>query len=286
VTLGLLGALAAAVCYGVGSILQSVGSRRLATTRDLDPRLLFRLLRQLPYVGGLALDLLGFAASVLALRTLPLFLVQSAVAASIGVTAVLASRLLHVRLSRRESVALGGLAAGLVLLALSAQSDSAVPLSMSGRWLVLTGVPVVTLLGAVSARLHGAAAATGLALAAGLGFGGVGVAARVLALHSPLWTVVRAPEAYALAGYGLLGTLLFATALQRGSVTTTSALAFAVETLVPAAIGLAWLGDSARPGFGVVAAAGFALTLAGAISLARYAEVDAAAPTSAPPPSP
>ena len=66
--------------------------------------------------------------------------------------------------------------------------------------------------------------------------------------------------------------LLFGTALQRGSVTTASAVMFVVETVVPAAVGLALLGDRTRPGFAPVAAAGFALTLACAVLLARFAD--------------
>ena len=48
---GLLAALAAAVAYGVASVLQAVGSRRLATAAP-DARLLLRLLRSAPYVAG------------------------------------------------------------------------------------------------------------------------------------------------------------------------------------------------------------------------------------------
>jgi hypothetical protein len=86
-TLGLVAAFATALCYGTASVLRSVGCRRVAGSAELDPRLLLRLAGQLPYVAGFLLDMLGFAASVLALRTLPLFLVRAAVAASVGVGA-------------------------------------------------------------------------------------------------------------------------------------------------------------------------------------------------------
>jgi drug/metabolite transporter (DMT)-like permease len=267
--LGLLGAFAAAVCYGSGSVLQSIGSRRVAADADLDPRLLIRLGGQLPYLAGIALDLLGFAASVLALRTLPLFLVQSAVAASVGVTALLAVRVLGARLRGVQVGALAGLGLGLVLLALSARPGDAVTVSRTGQWLVLGGAGAVLVLGVVSARVPGRWGVAGLAAAAGLAFGGVGVAARVLELPSPLWRVAAEPTAYALAAYGILGTLLFATALQRGAVTSVSAILFAVETVAPAAIGLLWLGESARPGYAWAAVAGFVVTVGCAIELAR-----------------
>src|SRR5919199_4485434 len=107
--LGLAGALGAALAYGVGSILQGVAARRAAGGgRDLDPRLLLRLAHQLPYVLGLGCDLAGFGLSLVALRTLPLFAVQAAVASAIGVTAVLAAFVLPQVASPPEVGALGG----------------------------------------------------------------------------------------------------------------------------------------------------------------------------------
>ena len=273
-SLGLLGAFAAALCYGTASVLQSVASRRVAGSAELDPRLLLRLAGQLPYVAGFLLDLLGFAASVLALHTLPLFVVQAAVAASVGVTALVAAWFLGVRLRRVVVGALVGVGAGLSLLALGARPAPAVPVSYVGRWLVFAGAVLVLVVGVVSARLRGPFGVAALAAGAGLAFGGVGVAARILELPRPLWRVFTEPEAYALVGYGVLGLLLFATALQRGAVTTVSAVMFVVETVVPAVVGLWWLGDSARPGYAGVAAAGFALTVVGAVELARHSAAD------------
>ena len=81
---GVVAAVAAAVCYGVASVLQAVGARRVSAGNPL------RALTQPPYLAGLALDGLGFAAQVLALRSLPVFAVQAALAASLAVTAVAA----------------------------------------------------------------------------------------------------------------------------------------------------------------------------------------------------
>jgi len=89
--LGMACALFAALAYGGASVLQSVAARRAESGSGLDPRLMVRLARSVPYVSGLVLDLAAFVASLVALRTLPLFLVQSAVASSVGVTAVIAA---------------------------------------------------------------------------------------------------------------------------------------------------------------------------------------------------
>lgn len=282
VALAVLSAGAAALCYGVASVLQSVSARRSVVGEGLDPRLLMRLLGDLPYVAGLALDLLGFLASVVALQRLPLFFVQAAIASSVGVTVLFGVVILDTQVHRAEARTLAVMGAGLMLLAVAARPETAHPLSRPAQWLVLGAVAVVTIAGAGASLMTSRAEAVGLAVVAGLGFTGVGIAARALVLPHHLIHLVGEPLAWAIAGYGILATLLFATALQRGSLTTTVAITFVVETAVPAAVGLTLLGDRARPGLGAAAVAGFILTVAGAVSLARYASSPLAGATAHP----
>ena len=265
-------AFVSALSYGIGSVMQAAAARRAEMRPNLDPMLLVRLARDLTYVASLGLDLLGFVASVVALRTLPLFMVQSAIAGSVGVTAVVASIAFGVRLERYEHAALLGLLAGFALLALSARPGHAAALGSTGHWLLASGVAVVAVIGALSARAADRGAGIGLALAAGLGFAGTGVAARDLVVPHGAWHLLTDPVALALAGYALLGVLLFATALQRSSVTAVAALVFLVETVVPSTIGLVFLGDHARPHLAVVASLGFVVTIVASISLARRSE--------------
>jgi drug/metabolite transporter (DMT)-like permease len=271
---GLAGALAAAVAYGAASVLQGVAARRTAPGGSLDPRLLLRLARQGPYVAGLGLDLAGFALSVLALRTLPLFAVEAAVASSIGVTALLAAAVLHQVPTRRETAALAGIGAGLLLLAASAAPDDPASLPRAGAWAVLAGAVLLAALAWPAGRRSGERAGVTLGALAGLAFGGVGVAARAVRTPHPLWHGATDPLVLALVAYGLLGTLLYATALQRGRVTTATAALFAAETVGPALVGLTLLGDHARPGLAPLAVAGFAVTLAGCLALTRYATLE------------
>src|SRR5690242_697668 len=269
--LGLLAVLLTAVTYGLATVLQSVGTRRLAVA-PVDARLLLRLSRSLPYLAGLALDGVGFVASVLALRVLPLFLVQAAVASSIGVTALAARFWLGARLGRRERVDLVVLGAGLLLLAVSAEAEGATPLPRTGQWVVLAVTVVVAGLSVLAARAPAARAATALAAAAGLGFGAVGVAARAIEVGPPWWPVLGEPLLWALAVGGLVALTCYAAALQRGAVTVVAAVTLAVETVVPAVVGYLVLGDRARPGFLPVAVTGLVLMLVGGIGLARHAE--------------
>jgi drug/metabolite transporter (DMT)-like permease len=265
--LGLACALFAALGYGSASVLQSVAARKAESSTGLDPALLVRLTRSAPYVLGLGLDATAFLASLVALRTLPLFLVQSAVAASVGVTAVIAAAI-GVRLRSREIASLVILGAGLLLLAASAQPEQGRPLTLTVRWGLLSCVVVLGAAGALAARSNRRSSTSALAVLGGLAFTIVAVSARSLTVPSPLWHVLADPELWAILALGGLGMLLFTTALQRGSVTSATALTFAVETIVPAGIGLAFLGDSTRPGFAAVAAVGFVLTIAGTLALA------------------
>lgn len=269
---GLLGALAASLCYGIATVLQALAARASGDQAARSGSRLLGTVVDLRYLGGLALDGLGFAASVVALRTLPLFLVQAAVTSSVGVTAVLAVRFLGARLRRRELFTLLLLGAGLLLLAASARPERALPLPTVGGWAVLaTGL----VLGAgclLAARSGGPAAGPACAAGAGLAFGGAALAARAVELPHPLWRVVTDPLAWALLVHGVVGTLAYAAALLRTAATTVAAVTFAVETVVPAALGLALLGDSVRAGTAPLAALGFTLAVTASVLLARFAE--------------
>jgi hypothetical protein len=68
--------------------------------------------------------------------------------------------------------------------------------------------------------------------------------------------------------YAALGLGIYGAALQRGSVTAVTATAVATEALLPSAVGLLLLSDTTRPGMALTAAAGFVLTVGGALWLA------------------
>ena len=87
-----------------------------------------------------------------------------------------------------------------------------------------------------------------------------------------MWEVVGQPLAWAIVAYGVLGVLLLSTAFQRGHVTVAIASTFAVETVVPSAIGLIFFGDHARAGLWPVAVTGFLSCAVGAVTLARLTE--------------
>lgn len=271
--LAMVGAVLAAIAYGAATILQAIGVRRMGD----DPGASWqeKVGAGWPYAVGLALDTGGFVASLAALQSLPLFLVESMLASSVGVTAVLAVLFLGVRLSRREVAALVVVGIGLVLLAVSAHEGSARHIGTSGGWLLLGGAALVALL-FVAGFLDSDRARSSLVLAtaSGLGFGLTGIVARVFDTSNPLWHTVFQPQLWALILAGAVALVAYGFALDRGRTTSVAAITFATETVIPAAIGLAFLGDGIRSGFVIVASLGFVAALGGCLALAGRAEIE------------
>jgi drug/metabolite transporter (DMT)-like permease len=268
VVLGLICALAAAGAYGGATVLQALAAARAERSSGLDPRFLLRLLRSGPYGAGLVLDVAGFALSLAALRQLPVYAVQAVVSANLVVVALLSWPVLHARLTRPDRLAVGAVVLGLVLVAYSAGPQGPVDLSRAGRWGLLAAAVVVALVAAAVARRSTTDGAV-LGLLAGLEFGIVAVAGRVVPVTLDLAVLVRDPAVYALLAAGGIAQVLYPTALQRGSVTATSAVVVAAETLAPAAAGAALLGDLPRPGTAPDALAGLVLVLGGTLLLSR-----------------
>jgi drug/metabolite transporter (DMT)-like permease len=270
--LALVLAFVAMMLYGTSTVMEAVGARRTEAATNVDVTLFARLARQPLYIAGLGVDAVGFACHLLALRTLPLFVVQAVIAGSVAITAVTAALVLHLRLRTRDWIALALMVCGLTLLCVSASGERAARMATAGELALLAGVTVVAVGAAIVGRWRDPGGALGLAVFAGFGFAGTAIAERTLHIPPPFAHVVVNPVAVALIGFGACGMLFFASALQRGAVTATTAVMYAAETLVPALVGFALLGDSTRPGFGAVALVGFALTLAASLSLAGYSE--------------
>ncbi|MFF9123410.1 hypothetical protein ACF09J_08955 [Streptomyces sp. NPDC014889] len=265
-------ALGAAVCFGTATVLQAIAARAAADTgRGGDAALLLRAVRQWRYLAGLGLDGLGFLLQIAALRSLPIYVVGAALAASLAVTAVTASRLLRVRLSALEWSAVGVVCAGLAMLGLASGTEGHEDGSAALKWAMLGAALAVLLLGALAGRLPERVRALLLGLGAGFGFGVVEVAVRLIDSLVPS-VLFTNPAAYALLIGGGAAFLLLTSALQRGSVTTATAGMVIGETIGPAAVGVVWLGDRTREGLAWLAVLGFAVAVAGALALARFGE--------------
>lgn len=274
--LGLGAALAAAVLFGVAAVLQAVGSRRVPTESEVDPRRLVRLvwalLRQPAFVAALVLNLLGFGLHLIALRLLPLYLAQSGIAASLVVTALLATRVVGDRLGTVEWVAVVVVSGGLALLAVSAGDAGAVDVNGEMTLGLVVGLAAIAAAGLLASRSTHAIATAVLGVLAGLGFAGVAISARLLP-DLALDAVVQAPTAYTLVASGSLAFLLYSLALQRGSVAVATAPMIALQTVTPAAVGVLILDDQIRSGWSAAALVGFLLTILGSLVLVRFERI-------------
>ncbi|MFI8343546.1 hypothetical protein ACIF8W_26275 [Streptomyces sp. NPDC085639] len=263
-------ALGAAVCFGTASVLQAVAARSAepGTGSGVDTALFLRSVRQWRYLAGLGLDGVGFVLQIIALRHVPIYAVGAALAASLAVTAVVAARLLKVRLSRTEWGAVAVVCAGLVMLGLAAGEEGTGTGSLALKLGMLAVAGLVLLVGVVAGRLPDGPRALVLGFAAGTGFGVVEVSVRLI--DSP-WDL-RNPALYALLLGGGAAFLLLTSALARGSVTVATAGLVLGETVGPAVVGVAWLGDSTREGLAWLAVTGFVVAVAGSLALARFGE--------------
>jgi drug/metabolite transporter (DMT)-like permease len=258
--------------YGVANLLQSVAAARTDLHHAFSPRLLLHLGRHKAYLVGLVCQFLGFALAFLARRELPLFLVQSAVAAGLGVTAMLGVVVLKWRLPHTELALLVLLSlgiAGLVLAARPAPSRQVGPGGVVGLAVALV---LIGLAGFFAVRLHGSHGSVALGSLAGLAFGAAAVASRPLASVPTVEEFVTAPLLYLLLAHSVVGQLLLGLAMQRGSTTAAVAAMDAAAAVPAAVIGLLLLGDEIHAGREWLAASGFLATLVAVIGLSFYAE--------------
>ncbi|UBI07354.1 EamA family transporter [Corynebacterium falsenii] len=275
--MGLFGAFIAAIAYGAGTIAQAIGVQRAAAATG---GIVHKALAGWLFALGLVFDGLGYIASFAALRDLPLFLVESATASSVAVTAVLAVIILKQKLRRTEVIALGVVVAGLIMLSVSAEPGPAphVP-GWVGRALLFASIACGIIIPLSKSSVVFAVISVVFAVISGLGFAIVGLASRLLEIPAhDVWRVLEEPMAWSLIIGGIIAVVAYGMALDSGSATTVAAVSFSAETIVPSAIGLAFLGDYIRPGLGVVAALGFVATLGGCLALSSRAEVEVGTP--------
>lgn len=261
------------VAYGAANFLQSIAAGREKIHDEFHPRLLLRLASHRTYVTGIACQVLGFLLAIAARADLPLFLVQAAAAAGLGVTALLGVVVLRWRLPRAEIALLVALTLGIAALVVSAQPSESKDLSraaivgLAGTWVAISAS------GWFAARkLRGVPGSLALGGLAGLAFGAAAVASRPLASVVDVTDTSFHPLLCLIIVQSLTGQLFLAMAMQRGSTTAAVASMDAAFAAPAAVVGLVLLGDQIRPGLEWLAAVGFFVTLGAVLAMTRYAQ--------------
>lgn len=259
--IGLIAGIVSAAVFGAAAVAQATAVRSLQGQSSSFRWFVRSAWREPLLIGVLAAYLAGFVLHAVAIWFTPLYLAQATISLSLPITALVAVRRLDERLGPAGWAAVGGIAAGLVLLAISAGDAGPTLRSatfVAGLWI---GVLVLALAGWWGLAARPAVAAT----FAGLGYAGSALAVRGVAGYDALSLL----SALAVPAYGLLAFWLYSLALDRASAASASGSVIVYQTLVPSVVGVVWLGDQIRGGFAVGVIAGLVLAVGGALALAR-----------------
>ncbi|TMS52957.1 hypothetical protein [Mycobacterium sp. DBP42] len=279
--IGVAAALLACAGYGTASVLQSYAAGRsgaAAGAVDTGPTLRSTITAMLApiFIAGIALDLVGFAGSLVSARLIPLFLSQTIISANLVVTAVLSIFVLSVRLHRRDWTAIAIVLVALCILGATAGRLGDRDPGAMMHWGVLVVSAIILGLGAALVRLLGQKAAVPAGLIAGVLYGAMAVAVRVVDGLEPLnvGILIADPALWAILVAGLGGFYLFTVALQIGSVNGVAAALVVGETVVPGIVGVVLLGDVSRPGYEALVVIAFIAAVGGAVALAFSSAVE------------
>jgi len=270
-------ALAAAVLYGAGAAVEQRQAAAAPQSSAGRPGLLLLLARQPLWLLGIAVQIGGFAAHAVALRSGPLATVQMLVSAEFVVAVVIVRVWSGRPLSRAAWAAaltvVAGVAAFLALTSPGHGHATSQPGYVAATALGAAGTGAAALAAAVAGlRAAGRRRAVLLAVAAGLAdscSAVVTMAFAHVAPHGPAalftsWTV------YAVVVCGAGNVLLTQTAYQTGRPMLTLPIIAAVTPMASVAVGIGLLGETPRIGVAGGVAAGFAV-LVTSLALARLA---------------
>ena len=253
-----LGLLSAAV-FGVAAVVQAQAVRGLEGTPDGLWGFVTASVRDVRTMLVVAAYLVGFVLHAAAIWLLPLYLAQAMVAMSLPVTAV-ASRRVEDDLHPSGWAAVVVVTLGLVLLSLGAGEPGDVVTDttfVASLWAAVAALAVASVL---VRRLAGPA----LGLLAGLGYAGSAISVRgVGAAVDPVVVVA----ALAVPAFGLVAFWLYSLGMHRAAVPSTTAALIVAQTFVPAAVGVALLGDHVREGWWPGVTVGLLLATGGAAVL-------------------
>ena len=272
--LGIALAAAASSCFNLAIVVQAREARAVGREHSMRLSLLGQLARRRRWLAGLALSAVAVPLQTFALTLAPLSVVQPADAVGLLVLLAAGSRMLGERVGRRELLAVGAIAAGVVLVTLAGaeHSDS----SASAATLALVLGPLALLaLAPYLLRARGVPSWS-MVVGAGLAFAIGAFALKLIAdaVSTSEWLALVAAGVVAgvMALIGMNGEM---SALQLRPVAAVAPVIFAIELSVPVVLGPLVGGESwpTEPARLLALLGGLAVTVTGAVALMRSRSV-------------
>lgn len=242
-------ALAGAAGFGLASAVQQRATKQVRTSRTLDPRLLWDLVRMPTWLLSIGTVLLGLSLQVVALAFGPLVLVQPLLVTSVLFGALFAAWMAHRRLDRVLVLGALAVAAGLAAFLLLAQPSGHGEGFTGSRVAPLAVLLTVIVLGCLlsAGRFTGEQRVLALALATGVFYGVTAGLIKVVAGQIRQGGVVEPfehPTLYIVCALGPVGFLLSQNTFQQGRfISPALAVISSADPLVGVAIGVSWLGE-------------------------------------------
>ena len=271
--------IVAAALNATASVLQRRANQDVPESRAFSLRMLLDLVRRPVWVFGILSMISGFVLHAVSISISRIALVQPLLVAELPFTILLASRVFHMHVSRRDWMALGmqsiGLAAFVGCLAPTDGDPGAVPGTTWAVGIAATSGVVIALV-ALGYRARKERRAAFLGVATGAAFGlnssliaGVGAA---VSHGGGLFTTW---QTYGVAVLGPISFFLLQNALKAGNLVASQPGFTLTNPLVSVVWGLGVFGEQARGGvFLVGTVAGAVLIAAGSILLARSPLLD------------
>lgn len=248
-------AMSAAATNAVSSVLQRVADRREASSQDSGLASLTHLVRRPVWLAGIAAVTVAFGLQAAALSIGTVSQVQPLMALELPMTLLLASRVFHRHLGRREWTAVVAMAAGLSVFLYALRPTGGHPgtVGMLG-WALGAGLGAV-LVGvlALTAFLLGSARAAAL-----LGIGaGVCFALTAVFMSSALaegfsWAILTRWQTYLTLVAGIIAMVLLQLGLQAGTLMAVQPGVTLADPVVAVVLGVSIFAEHVRGGGWVV----------------------------------
>jgi drug/metabolite transporter (DMT)-like permease len=287
-------ALAAALFFGVGTVLQERAAMEVPDEEAAKAGLLVRLAQQPVWLAGIVADALGFILQAIALAVGRIVVVQPLLATAVVFALPFGARLDKRRLTRNEILGAAAVVGGVGAFVVVANPTGGVDNPKLGVWIVAGAI----CLGASAAlallargRRPGVKASL-LGSAAGILFALSAVLTKAVAdqLDDGILEILVHWQLYALIAVGWVSMTFSSQALQTGALAPAAATQMSLDPVVSVALGVFAFDESLHDSFvgGAIALAGFAVMIVGLVVLSgsqSSRETNKVVPTRAPVPA-